>query len=85
MCLPFLRWVHRFQRPAGINYPLTVQHKVRNYLVGHIELGLNVEPIFEHFMKEAKLPIGYLNNLYKSARQLVEKKSECYERFIYEI
>ena len=85
LCLPFLRWVHRFQRPAGINYPLTVQHKVRNYLVGQIELGLNVEPIFEHFMKEAKLPIGYLNNLYKSARQLVEKKSECYERFIYEI
>jgi hypothetical protein len=49
LCLPWLRWVHRFGRPAGVPYPLTVDDKFRNYLIGHAELGLDLEPVFEHF------------------------------------
>jgi hypothetical protein len=49
LCLPWLRWVHRFGRPAGEPYPLSVDDKFRNYLIGHAELGLDLQPVFEHF------------------------------------
>jgi len=49
LCLPWLRWLHRFARPAGVPYPLTVEAKLRNYLIGHAELGLDVRPILAHF------------------------------------
>ena len=49
LCLPWLRWTHRFSRPRGVPYPLYVEDKLRNYLIGHSELGLPLEPIVEHF------------------------------------
>ena len=51
LCLPFLRWVHRFGRPDGVKYPLTLENKLRNYFLGHLELGLDTDPIVEHFKK----------------------------------
>lgn len=50
-CLPFLRWVHRFGRPEGVKYPLTLENKIRNYFLGYLELNLNTEPIIHHFKK----------------------------------
>lgn len=49
LCLPWLRWMHRFSRPSGVRYPLTVDDKLRNYLLGHAELGLDPAPVLEHF------------------------------------
>jgi glycosyltransferase involved in cell wall biosynthesis len=49
LCLPWLRWMHRFGRPKGVPYPLSVEDKFRNYLIGHAELGLDLAPIVEHF------------------------------------
>src|SRR5829696_3606941 len=49
LCLPWLRWTHRFGRPAGIEYPLTVEEKLRNYLIGHAELGWDPSPVLSHF------------------------------------
>ena len=54
LCLPWLRWVHRFARPNGVPYPLSVEDKFRNYLIGHAELGLDLEPIREHFAKHLR-------------------------------
>ena len=51
-CLPFLKWNHRFGRPGGPKYPLTVEGKIRNYLIGFDELGLDREPIRKHFVDE---------------------------------
>ena len=48
-CLPFLRWIHRFNRPRGVPYPLRVEDKIRNYLIGHEELGLPFDDIISHF------------------------------------
>lgn len=48
-CLPFLRWMHRFQRPEGPKYPLTMEQRVRNYFIGFLELEEDIEPIIEHF------------------------------------
>ena len=48
-CLPFLRWVHRFQRPLGVKYPLLLEERIKNYLLGHEELGLPFDDIISHF------------------------------------
>src|SRR5215207_5633754 len=49
LCLPWFRWMHRFGRPAGVEYPLTVEEKLTNYLIGHAELGLDLTPVLAHF------------------------------------
>lgn len=49
VCLPFLRWIHRFGRPNGASYPLNIGDRVLNYMIGHMELGMDTKPICEHF------------------------------------
>ena len=48
-CLPFFRWLHRFPRPRGVPYPLRLEHRIHNYFVGFQELGLDIQPIIDHF------------------------------------
>jgi glycosyltransferase involved in cell wall biosynthesis len=49
LCLPFLRWVHRFDRPSGVKYPLAWEDRIRNYWIGHLELGLDTADLDTHF------------------------------------
>src|ERR671917_951395 len=50
LCLPWLRWTHRFATDStGVAYPVTVEDKFRNYLIGHAELGLDLTPVRAHF------------------------------------
>jgi len=49
LCLPFLRWVHRFERPKGTGYKNVWKDRIRNYLIGFEEVGLDTRPVFEHF------------------------------------
>jgi len=49
LCAPWLRWMHRFSRPGGVPYRLTLDDKFRNYMIGHAELGLDLAPIITHF------------------------------------
>jgi len=51
LCLPFLRWAHRFGRPGGSKYPVTVENKIRNYILGHKELGLSLVRPKNHFLE----------------------------------
>lgn len=67
LCLPFLRWVHRFGRPNGVKYPLTVENKIKNYFIGHLELKLDTAPIFNHF-KEF-VPEEILNSFFLKAKK----------------
>lgn len=62
LCLPWFRWTHRFGRPAGVPYPISVRDKIRNYMIGFIELGLDLDPIYEHFA-EFTTP-GQLEQIY---------------------
>jgi hypothetical protein len=55
ICLPFLKWVHRFGRPDGPKYPLTRYGKVRNYVLEFNELGRELDPIHEHFVSTGLL------------------------------
>jgi hypothetical protein len=49
LCLPFLRWMHRFGRPNGIPYPNILQDRYHNYLIGFEELGLDTSELKNHF------------------------------------
>ncbi len=50
-CLPFLRWLHRFERPMGIPYRPVWKDRIRNYLIGWNELRLDAAPVVEHFVQ----------------------------------
>lgn len=49
MCLPFLRWNHCFLRPEGVQYPICNSYKLRNYIIGWHELGMNLNDPINHF------------------------------------
>ncbi|MCL7999849.1 glycosyltransferase [Brucella sp. 21LCYQ03] len=70
LCLPFLRWLHRFQRPLGVPYKISWEDRVRNYIIGMHELNLDMEPAVEHFRQ-------YLGSAGKS---LIEKTMREVER-----
>lgn len=50
LCHPGVQWWHRFGRPEGPRYALSRYGKVRNYVLGHQELGLDLAPVHEHFV-----------------------------------
>ena len=49
MCLPFLKWTHRFNRPGGHGTGSTAEDKVWNYAVAFREFGLDPTPMIDHF------------------------------------
>jgi hypothetical protein len=52
LCLPFLKWVHRFRaknEPTG--YPLILEDRIRNFVLGFNELEMDKAPLYEHFGK----------------------------------
>lgn len=57
LCVPWLRWMHRFSRPGGVPYRLTVEDKFRNYIIGHAELGLDLAPIITQFASRLPQPV----------------------------
>jgi hypothetical protein len=66
-CLPFLRWLHRFERPNGVPYAPSWKDRIRNYLIAYDELGLDPRPVVEHF--EAFLGIAQAGPLLEAARR----------------
>jgi hypothetical protein len=53
LCLPFLRWMHRFERPNGIPYSNDLKDRLRNYFIGHLELGIDTTALKENFANVA--------------------------------
>ena len=49
LCLPFLRWMHRFGRPMGVPYRNAWEDRIRNYLIVSAELGNDPAPMLDHF------------------------------------
>lgn len=53
--LPFLQWLHRFDRPLGVPYKNSFEDRYRNYIIGRIELQEDpddVEDIFSDVLSE---------------------------------
>ena len=51
LCLPFLRWVHRFTRINGAPYPNKWVDRYRNYIIGRLELGLDFADVDTEYKK----------------------------------
>ena len=49
LCLPALRWIHRFARPHGAPYRPQWADRVRNYRFGWTEVGWDVAEMEDHF------------------------------------
>ncbi len=50
ICLPWLEWAHQFADPhRHAHYPSSIRARFRNYLVGWHELGLDLQPVIDHF------------------------------------
>ena len=49
LCLPFLRWTHRFARPMGVPYRNIWEDRLWNYQTGFRELGLSTAEMEAHF------------------------------------
>lgn len=57
ICLGFLKWLHRFGRPEGVKFPLRRWDKIRNYVLGHVELGMDLKPVYDHFVGQNLMPV----------------------------
>jgi hypothetical protein len=60
ICLPFLKWLHRFDRPEGLKYQITVDSRIRNYIMEFKELGISIDPIIQHFKDYPKIKMAAL-------------------------
>lgn len=49
LCAPFIPWSHRFGRPHGAKYRLKWEDRIRNYLIGFEEVGLDKQTVIDHF------------------------------------
>lgn len=74
ICLPQLKWLHRFGRPNGAKYRLVYEDRIFNYLLGWLEITndinhIMIKNIYEHFSDV--VPKSTIDNLLKEAKQLV--------------
>jgi len=49
LCVPGLQWWHSFDTPYARSAPAYTEDKIRNFLLGHIELDMPIDPILSHF------------------------------------
>jgi hypothetical protein len=74
MCIPQLKWIHRFGRPFGVKYPLILEDRIWNYFVGWIELTKDpnhpmVTGAYNHFKNS--IPAGSIDNILSNAKKLI--------------
>jgi SAM-dependent methyltransferase len=69
LCLPFLRWLHRFERPSGARYETTWEDRIRNYLILFDELDMDPSPVVQHF--EELLGVEHARSITDAVRREV--------------
>jgi hypothetical protein len=79
VCLPNLKWNHRFGRPNGVKYPLILEDRVWNYFIGWLEITQDpnhpiIQEIKKHFSK--RIPEQSINNIYAQAHSLIFNKGD---------
>ena len=70
VCVPGFKWLHRFGRPSGVPYPLALEDRIWNYLLGWIELKQDpehqmIKDIYDNFKK--RIPEKKLQMILKQA------------------
>tara|TARA_R100000008_G_C3580217_1_gene167986 strand:+ start:443 stop:1273 length:831 start_codon:yes stop_codon:yes gene_type:complete len=66
LCLPFLRWLHRFNRPEGAKFTPSLEDRFRNYMIGFQEIGRDTSEIIERF--EDRLSTEIISNVKKELK-----------------
>jgi hypothetical protein len=79
MCLPWIRWVHRFKRVGNHTFPNPVRDKLFNYLVGWKETGLDVGELIGHFTSAQQKRVGGAYTAPFSLAELKEVEKEVDE------
>lgn len=51
ICLPFLRWNHRFAKPSGTPYTLDIKQRFRNYMIAFKEVEKDTQEVVDNFKK----------------------------------
>ena len=74
--LPFLRWLHRFGRPEGVKYELSIDNKVRNYILEFTEIDLDMAPLKKHFVDENNFSLDKFNSLLAEAQSIYGKSNQ---------
>lgn len=92
ICLPWLRWGHRFGRPNGTPYlsVCTRFNKVRNYILGLNEICFSLKPCYDHFVGGKLVPPNqwawiladpiHHNNISLSPENRIERGSNTFEQ-----
>lgn len=70
ICLPSLKWNHRFGRPNGVKYPLILEDRIWNYFVGWLEITKDpnhqmIQDIKKYFSE--RIPSGSVESILSSA------------------
>ena len=71
ICLPWLRWMHRFQRPNETSYANILQDRIVNYFIGFSEVGWNTKAVINHF-KIANPDIEYTELLEHTKEMIMD-------------
>lgn len=74
ICIPQLRWNHRFGRPNGVKYPLILEDRIWNYFIGWLELTKDpnhqmIQDIKNYF--KDRVPEWSINNIFEKAKSLI--------------
>lgn len=80
ICLPTLKWNHRFGRPSGVKYPLILEDRIWNYFIGWLELTKDpnhqmILDIKNHFKQ--RIPESSINNIFNQAYQLFKGEHDA--------
>ena len=72
LCLPFLRWMHRFARPNGVPYRNIWEDRVRNYLIAYDELGFETDGLKTHMTE--LLGAVHIERMFNDYKQEFQKR-----------
>ena len=71
ICIPQLKWNHRFGRHSGVSYRLNLEDRIWNYFIGRLEIYKDpAHPqILEvyHYFKD-KIPTGKIDQIFQKAK-----------------
>lgn len=74
ICIPQLKWCHRFSRPHGVPYRLILEDRIWNYFAGWLEATKDpehevIKGAYEHF--KDKIPKGSIDNILEQAKKTI--------------
>lgn len=80
LCDPKMVWMHLFHNEGTkIPYPLKMNDRIKNYILGFEELGMDIKPIIDHFKttREKVFNCVDANNTMQIDTQQEQKHNRC--------